>query len=121
MADIVDFPQSENQQARHLQNWVTEVIREHPDENVAHKWAAMAALTCQKFPSAPWPSQGTLSADVIQKLDDDTREEVLKAVNQFIQSYFNDVNTQLLAVHKEILSLQKQIAEQQEGYSEEVT
>jgi len=116
MADIVDFPQSVNQQARQLQNWVTETISQHPDENVAARWAAMAAITCQKFPSAPWPTQETLPLDVIQSLDDETREAVLTALQEFMQSYFKDVNTQLLAVHKEILTLQKQIVEQQEGY-----
>lgn len=117
MADIVDFPQSENQQARQLQNWVAEVIGQHPDENVAQRWSVMASATCQQFSSAPWPTQETLPLDVLQTLDDDTREAVLNALQEFMQSYFNDVNTQLLAVHREILTLQKQIAEQHEGYN----
>lgn len=116
MGDIVDFPQSENQQARQLRQWVTETISQHPDERVAARWAEMASITCCKFPNAPWPSQETLALDVIQSLDDETREAVLKTVQEFMLSYFDDVNTQLLAVHGEMLSLQKQIAEQQEGY-----
>jgi len=101
MADIVQFPQTENQQARQLQNWVAEIINEHPDKNVAKTWAAMAAVTCQQFPSAPWPTQETLS-------------------QEFMESYFADVNTQLLAMHKELLTLQKLVAEQKEGYGSSV-
>ncbi len=117
MADIVDFPQSENQQARHLQHWVMEVIRQHPNENVAASWAAMAERTCQQFPSAPWPSQETLNLDVLKTLDEETRDAVLVAVQEFMHNYFNDVNGQLMAIHKELLTLQKQVAENEQGYS----
>lgn len=117
MADIIDFPQSENHQSRHLQNWVVEVIRQHPDEHVAARWAAMAEQTCQLFPSAPWPTQETIDLDVLAALDDTTREAVLVAVQGFMQSYFSDVNAQLMAIHKELLTLQKRVAENEEGYS----
>ena len=120
MADIVQFPQTENQQARQLQNWVAGIINEHPDKNVAKTWAAMAAVTCQQFPSAPWPTQETLSLDVVQTLDNHTREQVLNALQEFMESYFADVNTQLLAMHKELLTLQKLVAEQKEGYGSSV-
>lgn len=116
MADIVNFPQSENQRVRQLQNWVSEVISQHPDKNVAARWTAMASETCQRFPSAPLPTQQTLPLDVIQSLNDETREAVLNAVQVFMLSYFNDVNEQLLAVHRELLTLQKQIAEHEEDY-----
>jgi len=116
MADIVDFPNSENQHARHLKNWVTEVIQSHPNEAVAQRWAEMASITCSRFPSAPWPSQENVSLDVIKTLDPDTQETVLMAVQDFMQSYFNDVNAQLLDVHRELLTLQKQVAEHALGY-----
>lgn len=121
MADIVDFPGTENQSARHLERWVTEIIASHPDENVAKRWAAMAADTCAKFPNAPWPSQQNLPLDVLTPLDNETREAVLDAVQGFMQSYFTDVNNQLLLVHQELLTLQKQVAEQAEGYLKEET
>ena len=76
----------------------------------------MASITCQKYPGAPWPTQETLPLDVLQSLDEDTREAVLTAVQEFMHSYFDDVNTQLLAVHRELLTLQKQVAEYHEGY-----
>jgi len=41
MADIYDFPQSEQQRGRLLQHWVTSVIEQHPDKKVA-EWPALA-------------------------------------------------------------------------------
>ena len=117
MADIINFPQTENQQARQLQNWVSETISQHPDQKVAGRWIAMASITCQKYPGAPWPTQETLPLDVLQLLDSDTREAVLTAVQEFMHSYFDDVNTQLFSMHRELLTLQKQLAELQEGYA----
>ncbi len=120
MADIVDFPGTEVHSARHLEHWVTDIIASHPNQNVAKRWAAMAADTCGKFPNAPWPSQENLPLDVLSQLDKTTQEAVLDAVQEFMQSYFADVNNQLLLVHQEILKLQKQVAEHAEGYSEEI-
>jgi len=105
--------------SRHLEHWVTDIIAQHPDQNVAKRWAAMASETCAKFPAAPWPTQQDLPLDVLNQLDDKTQEAVLEAVQAFMQSYFNDVNNQLLLVHQEILGLQKQLVENELGYSEE--
>lgn len=121
MADIVEFPGSTQHNSRHLEHWITDVIAQHPDEKVAKRWAAMASVTCGKFPAAPWPTQEDLPLDVLNQLDDQTQTAVLDAVQGFMQSYFADVNNQLLLVHKEILTLQKQVAENAEGYSEEVS
>lgn len=116
MADIVDFPRNQNHQARELHNWVTDVIRQHPDKGVANRWAEMAKDTCQRFPGAPWPTQESVSLEALARLDASTQEEVLNAVQAFMQSYFNDVNNQTLAMHREILTLQKQVAESAEHY-----
>ncbi len=116
MADIVDFPRKQNHQALELQNWVTEVIGQHPDKQVAERWASMAQMTCKRFPGAPWPSQESVELDALAPLDVATQEAVINAVHVFMQSYFTDVNNQLMAMHKEILTLQKQIAETAECY-----
>jgi len=120
MADIVDFPSDKTQHSRHIAHWITDIIAEHPSQEVAKRWAAMASDTCTKFPSAPYPSQRNIPLDVLSKLDDETQEVVLDAVNTFITSYFEDVNKQLLSVHQEILKLQKQVAEHDVGYSKEI-
>jgi len=121
MADIVEFPGTEQHNSRHLEHWVTDIIAQHPNKQVAKRWAAMASVTCAKFPTAPWPTQQDLPLDVIAQLDEKTQETVISAVQGFMQSYFADVNQQLLQVHQEILTLQKQVAENEVGYSEEIT
>jgi len=115
MADIVDFPQTKQHQARHLEHWVLEVIKQHPDAKVAARWERMAVQTCARFPGPPLPTRNVLELDSIAGLDTQTQNAVQQAVQEYLQSYFRDVNAQLLDVHKELLTLQKQVAEQLEA------
>lgn len=117
MADIVDFPRKQSHQTRELQQWVTDVIKQHPNKNVAARWTQMAQRTCQQFPGAPWPTQEAIDLDALAPLDASTQEAVLTAVQSFMQSYFADVNHQMMQMHKEMLTLQKQVAENAEHYS----
>jgi len=58
-----------------------------------------------------------VALDAIESLDTSTQEAVIASVQTFMQSYFNDVNSQLLSVHKELLTLQLKVAEHLEGYT----
>jgi len=98
---------------------VTSIIEQHPNPEVASLWAKMAADTCQRFAGPPQPSQANLSLPGLEGLDKSTQQAVVDAVESYLQGYFVDVNNQLLGVHKELLTLQKQVAESAVGYSAE--
>ncbi len=98
-------------QARLLEQLITRTIANHPDAAVAKRWSELARGTATKYPGPPPPTQKQIDLDSIKGLSDDDRQQVLDSVQGFLESYFNDVRDQLMAMHAELLRCQKTIAE----------
>ncbi len=111
MDNVHHLRTSTDSQARLLEQWITEIISEHPDAMVAKRWTEMARDTARKFPGPPIPSQTELNLNDIESLSEQDKERVFSEVEAFVGSYFNDVRQQLMQVHGELLGLQKKVAE----------
>lgn len=111
MGDIHHFPRTRNTETRLLEKLIDETISAHSDSRVAERWSGMAKKTFARYPGPPMPSQSMLDIDGIEGLDEEQRLCLLNALQQWLDSYFNDVNTQLLQVHGDLLVLQKRVAE----------
>ena len=111
MGDIHHLRTGAESQTRLLEKWITQIIREHPDPLVAERWAELARETARKFPGPPSPTRSEINLDSVSGLSDVEKKQVMDEVEHFISGYFDDVRTQLMAVHSELLKLQKTIAE----------
>jgi len=111
MGNIHHLRTGAESQSRLLEQWITQIIREHPDQRVADRWAELARETAHKFPGPPSPSHSEINLDSVAGLSDEEKKQILDEVEHFISCYFDDVRTQLMAVHSELLKLQKTIAE----------
>jgi len=72
----------------------------------------MAQVTLARYPGPPLPSQADLNLDGISQLSAEDRDALMVSVTAWLESYFNDVRAQLMDVHRDLLSLQKRVAEQ---------
>ncbi len=105
-------------QARLLEKWIVETIAEYPDSAVASRWAELARETAKKYPGPPSPSKTELDLSLLNSLPDSDKEQIVLEVQSFLASYFNDVRTQLMNVHGDLLRLQKRVAELEQGRTE---
>ncbi|MEE9320134.1 MAG: hypothetical protein V3U76_06790 [Granulosicoccus sp.] len=105
------MPRTRFSETRLLEKMITETISAHPDSRVAERWSAMANETIARYPGPPPPSRSMLDVEGISGLDEEQRQYLFDALQQWIDSYFNDVNSQLLQVHRDLLILQKRVAE----------
>lgn len=111
MGDIHQLHTGASSQARLLEQWITEITSQHPDKAIAERWTELARVTAQKFPGPPLPNRTQIELDQLNKLSADDKHHVVNEIEQFITSYMNDVRLQLMEVHRELLSLQKNVAE----------
>jgi len=111
MGNIHHLRTGAESQSRLLEQWITQIIREHPDPLVAQRWAELARETARKFPGPPSPSRSEINLDSVSGLSDLEKKQIMDEVEHFISCYFDDVRTQLMSVHSELLKLQKTIAE----------
>lgn len=111
MGDVHQLRTGANSQARLLEKWIVEITSQHPDETVAKRWSELARETARKFPGPPVPTQAEMDLDQLASLSTADKEQVFFEMERFISGYFEDVRQQLMEVHKELLSLQKSVAE----------
>jgi len=111
MGDIHYLPTGETAQARLLEKHVQKTISGHPDQKVAKRWNEMAQASLKKYPGPPMPSRSVLDLDMLSRLTDEERDEVVDAVQSYLESYFEDVRQQLIKMHSDMLRLQKTVAE----------
>jgi len=111
MGKIHQIPTDATAHARLLEQLVSESIASHPDAEVAQRWSSMARDTLARFPGPPLPSQPDLNLQSVAGLDAADREALMVAVSDWLDSYFNDVRAQMMLIHRDLLSLQKQVAE----------
>lgn len=120
MGDVHYLKSDDLSRQRLLEKLVGEAIDTHPNVSVARRWREMAKETLRKFPGAPAPSQETLDLDMVGALTDLERARLVDAVQNYVESYANDVNKQVQAMHGEMLLLQRAVAEFEIGSSEKI-
>lgn len=111
MGSLHHLPMAASTHARLLEQLVSEAIASHPDKAVADAWAAMARESVRRYASPPMPSQPILDLDSIQGLDTVQKAQLQSVVQEWLEHYLNDVRQQLMSIHRDFLSLQKQVAE----------
>ncbi|MFK7853067.1 MAG: hypothetical protein AB8B79_03095 [Granulosicoccus sp.] len=111
MGSVHQLPTDADTHARLLEQLVSELIEQHPDPQIAKRWAAMARETLAQYPAPPTPSQTVLDLDQVEGLSQDQQAQLHSLTQSWLLSYFNDVRGQLLNVHRDFLLLQKRIAE----------
>jgi len=107
MGDVHQIGTSKASHARLLEQWIVEIISQHPDKAVAERWTEMARETAVKFPGPPSPSQTEINLNNLLSLSADDKDVVLNELERFIGSYFDDVRQQLMQIHAELLGLGK--------------
>lgn len=111
MGDIHDFPASRERSARLLELAVQEAIVGHPDPRVAVRWLYRAKQTIRRWPGPPLPSLESLVVNPGGNFDARQRSLVTDACAEWIDGYFGEVGEQMMDMHRELLSLQKELAE----------
>lgn len=110
MGDIHTLPTGRDAAARLFERIVVETIEACPDQRVAERWAQLARETTSQFFGPPSPSQPEMDLG-LSGLDEESRRCVHDAAAAWMESYFNDVRGSMMAMHRELLSAQKRIAE----------
>lgn len=118
MGSVHQLPSDADAQARLLEQLVTGIIGQHPDRQMANRWAMMARDTISRYPAPPPPTQAVLDLDQVEGLSTRQRAQVHELTQSWLLGYFNDVRGQLLNVHRDFMALQKRIAELEMGSPE---
>ena len=111
MGDVHRLPTAREASARLLERLVADAIGGHPDPRVATRWSAMARASIARHPGPPLPTRPVLDLDAVDGLSAPAREGVARAARAWLGSYFEDVRAELLAMQREMLTLQKRVAE----------
>ena len=111
MGTVHQLPNSADANARLIEKLVSDMIARHPDPDVARRWADMARQTLSKYPGPPMPTQPVLDLDTIEGLSAAQANAIQLLTQDWLQAYFHDVSEQLMKVHRDLLSLQKTVAE----------
>ena len=120
MGSIHQLPTAADAQYRLLQRIVKETIENHPNPAVARKWASLAKETLERYPGPPTPTNPVIDLDAIDDLTDEQRTALYSLLKTWLDSYLLDVRNQLMDVHRDLLRLQKRIAELEVQSSESI-
>lgn len=115
MGTVHHLPNAANAHQRILEKLVNDVISQHPDEIVAARWATMARQTLSRYPGPPMPTQPVLNLDAVKGLSSEQARAIQLLTEDWLQCYFDDVGDQLMQMHRDLLTLQKTVAELEAG------
>jgi len=105
------LPTPASAHARLLEKLVAEMISNHPNKGVAVAWEAMARESMRRYSAPPLPSSPVLDLDAIEGLTKEQQNQLYAVTQTWMDSYFNDVRNQLMSIHRDMLGLQRQVAE----------
>ena len=111
MGSLHQLPTSAGVHARLLKQLVKDTIAQHPDERVAKAWADMAEQSLERYPGPPMPTQPLIDLDAIDELSSLQKQQVERLTKDWLEHYFGDVRDQLMSVHRDLLLLQRRVAE----------
>lgn len=111
MGKLHYLPTATNAHARLLNQMAGDMIGMHPDEQVAAHWAVMARESLQRYPGPPPPSVPVLDLDEVPELSHEGRQKLQTLARRWQESYYQDVRMQLMSVHRDLLGLQRRVAE----------
>lgn len=111
MGSIHQLPTSAGVHARLLKQLVKDTIANHPDEKVAKAWADMAEQSLARYPGPPLPSHPLLDLDTVDGLSSEQKQQVETLTKTWLEHYLSDVRDQLMCVHRDLLVLQRKVAE----------
>ncbi len=111
MGSLHHLPMAADSHARLLEQLVNEAIASHPDAEVATLWASLAKESLQRYASPPLPSHPVLDLSGIDGLSAEQKALMQGVVQEWLEHYLDDVRQQLMSIHRDFLSLQKQVAE----------
>ena len=111
MGTIHQLPVAADAQVRLLEKLVGDMIAQHPDPDVARRWAEMARDTISRYPGPPMPTLPILDLDSVEGLSEEQASNIQSVTQRWLESYFDDVRGQLMNVHQDLLRLQKTVAE----------
>ncbi len=111
MGSLHHLPTAASAHARVLEELVGDMISRHPDKQVASAWEAMARESMRRYSAPPLPSQPVLDLDTIEGLTTAQQNQLYAVTQAWLDSYFNDVRGQLLTIHRDMLGLQRRVAE----------
>jgi hypothetical protein len=115
MGSIHQLPTSARVHARLLQQLVKDTIANHPDKRVAKAWADMAEQSLARYPGPPSPSHPVLDLDAVDELTSVQKQQVEELTKNWLEHYLADVRDQLMCVHRDLLVLQRRVAELENG------
>lgn len=116
MGSIHQLPTSAGVHARLLRQLVKDDIDEHPDKHVAKAWADMAQKSLARYPGPPLPTHPILDLDAVDELSSIQKQQVETLTKSWLEHYFADVRNQLMSVHRDLLVLQRRVAELENGH-----
>jgi hypothetical protein len=111
MGSIHQLPTSAGVHARLLRQLVKDTIANHPDEQVAKAWSEMAEQSLARYPGPPSPSHPLLDLDAVDGLTSLQKQQVEVLTKNWLENYLVDVRDQLMCVHRDLLTLQRRVAE----------
>ena len=111
MGEVHYLPTARESAARRLERAVGEAIARHPDPAVGERWAAMARETIARWPGPPLPTHARLELDTDGSLEPAVRAHLLATLERWFESYVEDVRVQMMAMHAELFTLQRRVAE----------
>jgi hypothetical protein len=111
MGSLHQLPTAAGAHARLLEQMVSEAIARHPDARVAEIWAAMARESIKRYACPPLPSRPVLDLDKVTGLNPEQSLQLHAVTQAWLESYLNDVRNQLMSIHRDLLGLQKRVAE----------
>ncbi len=111
MGEVHRLPTARDAAARLLERLVVDTIANHPDRRVAERWSALARESIARHAGPPLPTRPALELGVLRALPREVRDAVVNAAEDWMSSYFADVRAELLTMQREMLSLQKRVAE----------
>ena len=111
MGSLHHLPTAASTHARLLQQLVSDSIATHPDPEVAAVWSAMARESITRYASPPLPSQPVLDLDKVPDLSPEQYQALHGLTQSWLENYLTDVRNQLMNIHRDLLGLQKRVAE----------
>jgi len=113
MGSLHQLPTAASAHLRLLNQIVRETIASHPDPRIASAWADMAEQSLSRYPGPPLATHPVLDLDSVSGLSTDQKTDLAVLAQEWMEHYQHDVRSQLMQMHRDLLSLQRQIAELQ--------